>query len=136
MNYKLVLLYMTYYEACLHNFASYSAYVKYSYIQPCQTVEHLYKKTAILAIFQIFFFSKLGETMNKYQSYYAILGHFNKGFLIFKVLNGVFIDANWIEKSHFFQKQLILCFGLNLANFHPIWFKLGTGVIYNPLNGK
>ena len=24
----------------------------------------------------------------------------------------------------------------NLANFRPIWFKLGTEVIYNPLNGK
>ena len=23
-----------------------------------------------------------------------------------------------------------------LVNFHPIWFKLGMEVIYNPLNGK
>ena len=66
MNYKLVLLYMTYYEACLHNFASYSAYVKYSYIQPCLMVERLYKKTAISAIFQIFFLSKLNETIDNY----------------------------------------------------------------------
>ena len=24
----------------------------------------------------------------------------------------------------------------NLVNFHPIWFKLGMEVIYDPLNGK
>ena len=24
----------------------------------------------------------------------------------------------------------------NLVNFHPIWFKLGMEVIYNPLHGK
>ena len=66
MNYKLVLLYMTYYEASLGSFASYGAYVKFSYIQPGWMVDHLYKKTAISAIFKILYFSKLSESIDRY----------------------------------------------------------------------
>ena len=56
---------MTYYEASLGSFASYGAYVKFSYIQPGWMLDHLYKKTAISAIFKILYFSKLSETIDK-----------------------------------------------------------------------